>query len=239
MLKSKGTFRNYPVFFFPILSGGLIVLLSQQQAEERDRAKMKDQWERMAVQAAAEAGPRTEETCSCIEGNPCVDPYVILRRLYSDDRSNHSQNFSWCFCPCFGLAFSHFLCFHFTLQKLRLVISSCGLAAVFISCPYRFAWIGTIESPWRRRMVLKQALTRDAFSSSFQIYLFRRLSCGATAVAAKLNDWALEKFLLNRTRPNTNTNYTGAHSEMLASAFSWVLEIVVTYLRHLDETPLC
>jgi len=60
------------------------------QAEERDRAKMKDQWERMAVQAAAETGPRTEETCSCIEGNPCVDPYVRLARLRALDRLNCS-----------------------------------------------------------------------------------------------------------------------------------------------------
>ena len=53
------------------------VVQDAQQAQ-RDREQMQAQWARGAAAAANEEGPRTEETCSCIEGNPCVDPYICL-----------------------------------------------------------------------------------------------------------------------------------------------------------------
>ncbi len=36
-------------------------------------------WEReRATVLKNEGAARTEESCSCVEGNPCVDPYICL-----------------------------------------------------------------------------------------------------------------------------------------------------------------
>ena len=54
-----------------------VVQDAQQQALERER--MSAQWEAQRAHVlASEEEARTQETCSCIEGNPCVDPYICL-----------------------------------------------------------------------------------------------------------------------------------------------------------------
>ena len=56
-------------------------VVQDEAAQEAERARMAGAWERerAAVLASEEEGAaRTEESCSCVEGNPCVDPYICL-----------------------------------------------------------------------------------------------------------------------------------------------------------------
>ena len=51
-----------------------------RRKEERDKEKMKAQWAKAHAAAASTGlldGPQGE-TCSCVDGMPCMDPYVCL-----------------------------------------------------------------------------------------------------------------------------------------------------------------